>query len=148
MNDQDEIYEAGTETPANLAPANLPGGFDGVQPDEKKHGNLEFYGYRFVRFGGPKLGTKLIAKRVNQPWCGNPVQVIEIDVRRATAISGCVATATENGELLFTLAFQGSFARCEKMAISAMNRFLFERYRTGRKRHNAKVRKADGKENG
>ena len=39
MNDQDEMFEAATETPAFLGcpahmPAKLPGGFDGVEPVE------------------------------------------------------------------------------------------------------------------
>ena len=39
MNDQDEMFEAATETPASLGcqahmPVKLPGGFDGTEPAE------------------------------------------------------------------------------------------------------------------
>ena len=46
MNDQDEMFERGTETPAFLGcpqhmPTHLPGGFDGVEPEQKKRSDLE-----------------------------------------------------------------------------------------------------------
>lgn len=44
MNDQDEMFEAATETPISLGcpahmPKTLPGGFDGVEPGEDEIDN-------------------------------------------------------------------------------------------------------------
>ena len=46
MNDQDEMFERATETPAFLGcpqhmPTHIPGGFDGVEPAPKKRSDLE-----------------------------------------------------------------------------------------------------------
>lgn len=131
-----------------IAPNGIPAGADGTEPQHEACFNrLEFAGMRMHRFAVKGGMVKYVGKR---EFGGNPVgQIWEIELTRDTQ-GRRFALVFENGQAVFTLGGMLNASRLEKMALSALRRYLVERTRTnGSTRRKIKrqfVTQADGSE--
>ena len=84
MNDQDEMFERGTETPAFLGctqhmPNTLPGGFDGVEPEDTVPAAPSLRGADTVGADvtAPRISTGEAAAKRSLEWCEGAAGTVE-----------------------------------------------------------------------
>lgn len=143
-----ELHEAATEEPTTGATGVSPVGVTTLQPGAdgtpaaagKAPNYLDFCRMRMQAFGGKGIETKFIGKRTNLDPT-NPVQIFEITVKRPNGTFGSVATATENGELLFRLESQARFSITNTMSVKCLRALLLCREKDNRKRYRLSKRK-------
>lgn len=134
MNDQDEMFERATETPAFLGcPEHMPENGAHYTPrrladlaEKVQNRFYNFYGLELHRFAIPGGTVKLIGKRDRGTI---PHEIYEIEVDRENGVFPNRAKVLRDGKELFVIEANTCFNRCEKMAVSALNRLLKEQHR-------------------
>ena len=154
MNDQDEMFEMATETPAFLGcpqhmPTHIPSGFDGVEQGENRKHTMDFGSFHVTR-AAVKGRTVLTFNRKSDPE--NPGQSRQI-VATITRYNGGVSiTITDYMEGVHPIPtkmamcdfYNVSLSKCEKIAYSIVRKNIKEtkRRHITLKRSRAAKRKA------
>lgn len=147
MSDQDEMFEAATETPVSLGcpqhmPKKLPGGFDGTEPAKKEHKyGLLKNGVQMIRYASGPLLT-LIGKRDRGPCERQGGKTGKIIYKITISRESHAEEVAIDGVSKMTLCSTSNHL-LEHCALSVMNSIILTRARDRKhKINNKKNRKA------
>ena len=134
VNDQDEMFEAATETPVSLGcpahmPAKLPGGFDGVESGdfEKAKKQKDYFRKHFsfcdglfqIRFTNTEDG------QMASCWINGRHFTLDLDNNeRDDGGHDCAAVIRDNGKVVITIETQRGKSISGKVAYGAFKEYI------------------------